>query len=369
MLQPTSLHVKAASFIMYFLFISSLHGQPLNPGFDKKEYADLIYLTSHFTPDSGLWADLHSTDIYTSRYTSSPFGLDNQWQMWRSNDRGVISIRGTTAESLSWIANLYAAMVPAKGDLVLPSGETFHYNFTEDPQAAVHVGWLTSTGYIAKEVLVGIDSMYKSGIRQFVIIGHSQGGGISYLLTAHLRSLQMRGELPGDIKFKTYCSAAPKPGNLFFAYAYEKMTHGGWAYNVVNTADWVPEVPISIQTMNDFNASSPFYNFKRIKKSQKFPVNLLLGYVAGRLNTPLKKAQKRFQHYLGNVAFKQLEKQNHGKFTSPEFFKSNHYVRTGETIVLIPDESYHEKFTRNGKNEFWDNHHFKPYLYLVEKLP
>lgn len=345
------------------------YGQPLQPGFDKHEYAELLCLTATFTQDTTLIAGIPKPENYTCSYTSSEYGLDNQWQMWKSADRGIISIRGTTAASISWIANLYAAMVPAKGELLLPNGDVFEYNFTEDPQAAVHVGWLTSTGFIARQVLIGIDSLYKAGIKQFLIIGHSQGGAISYLLTAHLRSMQERGELPADILIKTYCSAAPKPGNLFFAYAYERMTYGGWAYNVINTEDWVPEVPVSIQTLSDFNSASPFYNFKQIKKSQKFPVNLMLGYVANRLNAPLKKAQKRFEHYLGKVAYKQLAKTIQGEYNSPVFFPSNHYVRTGNTIVLIPDAEYEKEFVEQAKDKFWVNHMYKPYLYLVHKLP
>jgi hypothetical protein len=50
---------------------------------------------------------------------------------------------------------------------------------------------------------------------------------ISYLLTAYLYHLQKSGRLQADIRFKTYASAGPKPGNLYFAYQYEAMTKGG----------------------------------------------------------------------------------------------------------------------------------------------
>ncbi|HPN72156.1 MAG TPA: hypothetical protein PLZ32_21680, partial [Saprospiraceae bacterium] len=74
-----------------------------------------------------------------------------------------------------------------------------------------------------------IDSLYKTGTKEFLIMGHSQGGAIAYLMTSYLYNLQQLGQLPIDIKFKTYCSAAPKPGNLYYAYEYEAMTQGGWA--------------------------------------------------------------------------------------------------------------------------------------------
>jgi len=50
------------------------------------------------------------------------------------------------------------------------------------------VGWLLSTAYLSKDILPKIDSMYKSGIKDFILMGHSQGGAINFLLTAHLYS-------------------------------------------------------------------------------------------------------------------------------------------------------------------------------------
>ena len=56
-------------------------------------------------------------------------------------------------------------------------------------------------------------------------------------------------EVITSLNIKTYCSAAPKPGNLFYAYDFEHITEGGWAFNVVNSADWVPELPSTTQTV------------------------------------------------------------------------------------------------------------------------
>jgi hypothetical protein len=141
------------------------------------------------------------------------------------------------------LENLYAAMVPANGKLILDNADTFNYCLAPGNKAAVHVGWLIGTAFLSKDIVPKIDSLYKSGIKDLLLMGHSQGGAINYLLTAYLYSLQKQNILPGDIRFKTYCSAAPKPGNLFFAYYFESITENGWAFNVVNSADWVPETP------------------------------------------------------------------------------------------------------------------------------
>jgi hypothetical protein len=257
-------------------------------------------------------------------------------------------------------------MVPARGVLQLSDTENFNYELASNPKAAVHVGWLVSTAFLAKDILPKIDSCYKAGIKNIIVTGHSQGGGISYLLTAYLYSLQRSGRLPADIRFKTYCSAGPKPGNLYFAYEYEAMTHGGWAYNVVNEADWVPEVPLSIQTVTDFNETNPFVSAKSMIKKQKFPKNIALRYAYNRLDKPSRKAQKNYQKYLGKMTSGMVKKNIPG-FVPPEYFNSNNYVRTGNYIVLSTDSAYYHLFPDNEKQVFIHHMH-APYLYLTEKL-
>jgi heat shock protein HslJ len=54
--------------------------------------------------------------------------------------------------------------------------------------------------------------------------------------------------------------------------------------------------------------------------------------------------------------------------STPDYYNSNSYVRTGTTIVLVPDSSYFEKFPEI-KDSIWHNHIQEPYLFLTEKLP
>jgi hypothetical protein len=68
-------------------------------------------------------------------------------------------------------------------------------------------------------------------------------------MNAQLKHYQTTGKIPKDIRFKTYCSAAPKPGNLYFSYDYEADNQIGWSFTVVNGADWVPELPVSIHPL------------------------------------------------------------------------------------------------------------------------
>lgn len=353
--------------IILSFFQTVAFSQILKPGFDKNEYRELMYVSTRTTAHPDYYQKFPEPADFKMVYQSQPMGFDNLWDLWISEDkRAVISIRGTTSKSESWLANFYAAMVPAKGTLQLPGKEEFQYELASSPKAAVHVGWLLGTAYLSSEIIPQIHAQYQQGIKDFIIFGHSQGGAISYLITAHLYSLQRKNELPADIRFKTYCSAAPKPGNLYFAYEYEATTYGGWAFNVVNAADWVPETPISIQTANDFADSNPFVNAKSAIKQQKFPKNIVLRHVYNQLDKPTKKAQKKYERYLGKMTSKMIKGTIEG-YVTPEFYKSNHYVRTGSTIVLLPDQDYYNIYP-NESPDFLIHHFHPPYLYLLEKL-
>jgi heat shock protein HslJ len=361
-------HLLFALGLMVNLLVPmALPAQHLQPGFDKAEYIELMKLSARFG-DSSYTQAIPAPQQYQFVYRSPVVGLDNRWDLWTHMTKpiAVISLRGTTQNSVSWLANFYSAMVPAKGELQLSEKEKFTYQLATDPKAAVHVGWLVSTAFLSKDILPKLDSCYKKGIKDMIIMGHSQGGAIAYLLTAYLYNLQKLKQLPADIRFKTYCSAGPKPGNLFFAYEYEAMTQAGWAYNVVNAADWVPEVPFSVQTLNDFNKTNPFVNAKGLIRKQKFTQRLVLNYVYNNLSKPALKAQKRYQKYLGRLASKTVRKNLNG-YLSPEYYNSNNYVRTGNFIVLTPDESYYQKYPDNDTQVFVHHLH-PPYLYLTDKL-
>lgn len=294
-------------------------------------------------------------------------GLDNLWDLWTSDDgRAVISLRGTTAKPESWLENVYAAMVPARGKMVLESNYTFEYDLSDHPQAAVHVGWLIGTGFLVRDIKPKLDSLVQSGIKNFYLVGHSQGGAITYLLNAYFMGQQKLGKLNSEIRFKTYCSAAPKPGNLFFAYSYEAQTQFGWAFNVINAADWVPQVPISIQTIDDFSSTNPFKGAKKAIKKQKFPTRTAMKHVYKKLDKPTRKARKNYQTYLGKMTSKLILKQVK-ELKVPTYFESNHYVRTGTTITLYPDQNYNEQFPES-ETEIFQHHFHKPYLLLLDQL-
>ena len=102
---------------------------------------------------------------YQMVYRSPTIGLDNLWGLrTASNNTAVISIRGTTQKPESWLANFYAAMVPAKGKIKINEQEEFSYQFAANSKATVHLGWLFSIAYSPKEMLHKIKDLYSSGL-------------------------------------------------------------------------------------------------------------------------------------------------------------------------------------------------------------
>ncbi len=366
--------VLLISILLCFLISSTAgYSQALKPGFDKGEYIETLRINNKAHIALEKWKDssaMEDPKDFHFVYRSPRVAFDNIWDLWISNTKPValIAVQGSIQTQASFLANLYAAMIPATGELQLGKDSIFQYQLATNPNAAVHVGWTLAMAYMSYSVLHQVDSCYKAGIKDFILTGHSQGGGITFILTAYLHNLQSGGKLPADIHFKTYCSAGPKPGNLDFAYDYEKTNEGGWAYNVVNAADWVPDVPFSVQTVSDFTVLNPFTGAKKMIKKQKFPKNLVIRHVYNRLSKPSYKAVKNYRKWLGRFASRAVKKQIPG-FRAPEYFNSNYYVRTGSTVVLTPDSSYFKVFDNRKDNpNIWQNHLPRPYLYLAEKL-
>ncbi|GAB3319382.1 hypothetical protein GCM10027299_11840 [Larkinella ripae] len=369
--------MSTTTFFRYVLLIllvsQTAFGQHLKPGFDKAEYIETLKINQRAHIAVNQWIDsllLPAPQNFRFVYRSPRVAFDNIWDLWVHNTQPValIAVQGSIPTGASFLANLYAAMVPAKGELQLDKGLTFKYNLADHPNAAVHVGWLVAMAHLSATIEHKIDSCYKAGIKEFILTGHSQGGGITFLLNSYLEKSKAENRIPADVRFKTYCSAGPKPGNLFYAYDYENMTRGGWACNVVNAADWVPDVPFSVQTVDDFTAVNPFRGARAMIKKQKFPKNLALKYAYNQLSKPSLKAQRNYQRFLGKMMSKTVRKQL-PNFVIPTYYTSNYYVRTGTTVVLSPTDDYFKLYSNDPANpNIWQHHLPRQYLYLVEKL-
>ncbi|HNE81968.1 MAG TPA: hypothetical protein PKX39_15395, partial [Flavobacteriales bacterium] len=134
---------------------------PGAPGFDPALAADLSALCATHT-----FQDLYGSDAailpagYERVYVSEPRGMDNLFQVFRHGSMGVIEIRGSTADPLSWMENMHAAMIPAEGTITV-DGEPFVYRFADDTAAAVHAGYALGISFIAADVLDQVRALHE----------------------------------------------------------------------------------------------------------------------------------------------------------------------------------------------------------------
>ena len=359
--------LKWVVFSCLLLLCGGVLAQPLKPGFDALEYEGTLR-RSCYQVDAQFRGNTPKEKQYLRAFRGKEVGLHNRWDLWLNRDTTImiVNLRGTTSDMDSWLENFYSAMIPATGMLKLNDSTIFNYKLAADPKAMVHVGWTIGMASLAPEIVTKIKEYYGKGVRQLIVEGHSQGGALSCLMTSYLRYQQKDGLLPADLVIKTYASAAPKPGNLYYAYDYDFITRGGWAFTVVNTADWVPETPVSIQTVTDFNKLNPFANTSAQLKGQKWVVRKALGYVYKRLIKTPRKAQRTYEKYVGRMTYKQVKKYMPG-LEQPRYCKGANYMRAGQQIILSADEDYYKRFPDEGDNIF-RHHIFEPYYYLVEKL-
>jgi predicted lipase len=352
--------------LLLFLFPLYISAQTkLQPGFDAKEYTELLSLAFHSNSIADSSDRTKKRDPYHMAYRSPEVGLYNRWTLYiRDDNVAVIDVRGTVNQAPSWLENFYSAMIPATGSLQINDSTRFDYSLAKDARATVHVGWTLGLAHLAPMIEEKINEIYRQkNITQVLMFGHSQGGALITLLRSWLEYEKEKGRL-SPVVLKTYCSASPKVGNLYYAYDFDFITRGGWALTVVNAADWVPETPFTIQSLNDLNPANPFAHVKKILKKQKFFARLALGIVYNKLDRKSRKAQKKFERYLGSKVYRQVKKIL-PQFKEPEYVPVANYMRAGTPIVLMPDEDYFKHY--NDNSQIFIHHSFSAYYFLVKK--
>lgn len=338
----------------------------LPAGFDADEYADMLWLAFYGISDSLEKQDTHTLrkGLYQRLFRSPEVGLYNRCEIYLRNDSVVVlSLRGTVQKTESWMENFYAGMIPAAGTLTLAKDYTFTYRFAARPDAMVHAGWSIGTGFLVKAYLPVLESLLSRGLHKIIVTGHSQGGALSFLNTSFLH-YRFVAQYP-QLQLKTYASAAPKPGNLYYAYDFEHIAGNAFAYRVVNADDWVPESPVSVQGVGDFNMANPLAIAPGIIKKQKFPERAVMRHVYNKMRKGSDRAAARYRRFLGKGVGKLVRRSLPG-FVPPAYTYSSHYTTAGTPVVLMPDEEYRKTFVFDGANVFI-HHMYAPYLWLVKK--
>lgn len=345
------------------LSVVNANARQIQPGFDGNEFRKMFQISAHQIDTPWTRTKLPSPSGYQLAFRSSVAGLDNRFDLWVSKDSvAVISVRGTTPTQESWLENFYSGMIPATGTLNMGEGKLFNYKLAADSLAYVHIGWTIGMASMAPEVVTKINEQYKAGVRDFIIMGHSQGGAIAFLLYSYLH-YQRGVSIPADIRIKVYGSAAPKPGNLKFAYDFDFISREGWAFRFINAADWVPECPFTVQTLDDLNSGNPFSEFDQRVTKLKWPAKIAARHIIRKMNRSAKRAERLFRKYLAVKTGKIVRKKIPG-MPKQKYVHSMAYFPCGSPIILQPDANYHKLYPDNGKSIF-THHYFGPYYYLL----
>lgn len=361
------MHLRIRFFTLLLLVAQLTFAQQFEPVFNVKEYADFLSMAHYESSIPDKAQREKQRDPYQLVYKSPEIGMKNRWWLYtNAQNQAVIVIRGTVGDMVSWMENYYCPMIPATGSLQLNATTKFDYKLAESKEAYVHAGWTIGMAYLVTDMMPKIKELYQKGVRDFFIFGHSQGGALSYLVSSYLYYQRQAGVLPGNIRFKTYASAAPKPGNMQYAYDFDFIHKGGWAYAVVNAADWVPETPYSIQRVSDMNTVNPIVDIPGTLKKQKFLLRLVGNMYYGKLDRKTRKAQRTYTKILGHKLYKLAIKKALPDLKEPEYGPSMNYMRAGVPVILMPDAAYYEKYGKDAADKF-AHHHFAPYLYLLQK--
>jgi hypothetical protein len=355
-----------------FLFLLSLHFTGVShagpfefgPGFSAQECEAILKLNRAFL-DTALDSKFERlADGYEIYHRTPSLGLDNRADIWiRKDSTAVITLRGTTADMGSILEDFYCAMVPAKGVVKTAKDRSFEYILASDERSAVHAGFLIGFAYLAEYLEPQIKQLHDDGYRKFIIGGHSQGGALCYYFSAWLMQMKKRSVYP-DISVKTYASAAPKMGNMYFAYDYDNAHLSQWSFSIVNTADPVPEMPFTTQQVDiDMNEPNPILNLMKRFDELPFFKRIMLKSAFNKMKKNAKKSSDAYQKYLGNYV---------GRFIYnllpdlqlPGAVGSTYFVRPGVPIILAVNEKYWNYY-KDGPKYF--HHGIDPYRFLLRE--
>ena len=230
---------------------------PFAPGFDRTEALDLLNFCAIIEDGVAPPIPKDPPDGWTLVFPSPVIGpFDNRWQLWQRKADGAFAVvvRGTTPKASSILEDLVAVMIKGKGSLQV-GGSQLDYKFADDPQADVHLGFALGALLLLEDPTDGILSRFKkNGIgagAKVYVTGHSQGAAIATLIRSYLH---YAADAPGQVAYKTYVYAQPKPGNDHYAEDFEsRFCNSDLAFRVTNSLDWVPQVPFTIELLSDIN--------------------------------------------------------------------------------------------------------------------
>lgn len=272
-------------------------------------------------------------------------------------------LHGTVGTMPSIVSDFYCDMLPATGTVTLDKNRKFNYELATDKRAAVHAGFLISFVYLMDNIQDKIQHLYAAGYRRFIIGGHSQGGALSYLVSAWLVQQRKKG-IYEDILVKSYASASPKIGNVYFAYDYDNAHGTEWSFSIINSFDPVPEMPFTTQQMDvDMNEPNPILNLA--KRFDELPLlkRIVLKSAFNKMRKRAKRSSEAYQKYLGQYVGKFIS-QSLPDMQLPEPVNTTYFTRPGVPVILAVNEPYDDYYA-GAPNYF--HHGVDPYRFLLRQ--
>ena len=205
-------------------------------------------------------------------FQSPPLGpFENLFQLWQNNDvpgQYAVAIRGTIEETGSIIEDLASLMIPASFQITVDQ-LTISFQFAAEPAtgvkpAGVHLGFtvgalflLLDPDHLGTSSILGQLAALPAGSEVY-ITGHSQGAAVAALVASYLHYPNYLTSALPSLHHKTYVFAQPKPGNDQYSWDFEQaVASQGLGIRVTNPLDWVPQVPLTIQFLQDVNTPNP----------------------------------------------------------------------------------------------------------------
>ena len=230
---------------------------PFTPGFNPAEASVLIAISAALEGDNPTPPIPANWQLDFDSPELGPF--ENKYQIWKNTavpGQYALVIRGTIPETGSVVEDLLSVMIPASGTLPLGPVQ-LSYTLAAEPNAGIHLGFTLGLAFLLFDGLNGIVAQLyaRTGqIQELFVSGHSQGAAVATLCRSFFQYSPIAKPL--GLTYKTYVFAQPKPGNDYYAYDFETFAgNGTLAFQVTNNLDWVPQVPLTLEWLDDLNVN------------------------------------------------------------------------------------------------------------------
>ena len=258
-------------------------------GFDASEAYSLLELcinANNLGEQGYTWQANDWTPIYPAAAADPPQVIgpwDNAWRLWQNRtapDTYAVVIRGTIEKSTSVLQDVVTTSISAKQAVIKAwadsaAGKAGYISFkmADVDKGETHLGFTYGMAVLMFAGDTGILRVLHDRVpagSKLLITGHSQGAAIATLTHAFLHyAINDPGDRYGlgksGYSLKSYMFAQPKPGNWQFALDFARIAAShGTAFTVNNSRDWVTQVPLSIEFLdepgddlvNEINASA-----------------------------------------------------------------------------------------------------------------